>query len=95
METRKRLRRARKMMAANPGHASAVRRSLTATLGRVAVHSPDAQYAAATADALAHFRTYGWGDASWDAFGVPQRKRFGRSPAVAALARETAAREPQ
>jgi hypothetical protein len=95
MGTRKRLRRARKMMTANPGHASAVRRSLTATLGCIAVRSPDAGLAASAADALAHFRTYGWGDASWDAFGVPGRKRFGRSHAVVSLAREIAARESQ
>jgi hypothetical protein len=95
MGTRKKLARARKRMAASPVLAPAVRRSLTATLGRVALHSPDAGYAAAAADALAHFRTYGWGDDAWDSYGVPQRKRFGRAPAVVALAREIASRGDQ
>jgi hypothetical protein len=93
MDTRKRLRRARRMMAASPVLAPAVRRSLTAVLAREALHSPDSARAAGAAGALAHFRANGWGDESWDAFGVPGRKRFGRSHAVAALAREIAARE--
>jgi hypothetical protein len=93
METRKVLARARRRMAANPAHAAAVRHSLVASLTAVAAWSPDADRAAAAAGALAHFRAHGWGDDSWDAFGVPGRKRFGRSHAVVALAREIAARE--
>ena len=78
MDTRKRLRRARRVMAASPVLAPAVRRSLAATLGRVAVHSPDPVRAQAAADALAHFRAYGWGDASWDELGIVPRKRMHR-----------------
>jgi hypothetical protein len=78
METRKRLVRARMRMAANLAHAPAVRRSLVASLGRVAVHSPDPVHAAAAAAALAHFRANGWDDASWDELGIVRRKRMRR-----------------
>jgi|RhiMetdeSRZDD1v2_1073273.scaffolds.fasta_scaffold332451_4 hypothetical protein len=73
MDTRKRLARARPVMAVSPVLAPAVRRSLTATLGRMAAHSTDQVQAQACADALAHFASHGWSDASWDALGVAPR----------------------
>jgi hypothetical protein len=78
MGPRKRLRKARRCMAAAPWLASAVRRSAGAVLAQEAVYSPDPRRAAEAGHALETLTAGGWSDAAFDALGIAPRSRLAR-----------------
>jgi hypothetical protein len=79
MGPRKRLRKARRCLAAAPHLASAVRRSVGAVLAQEAARSPDPVRAAEAARALGVLVAGGWADPAFDELGVALRARVGRA----------------